>query len=192
MSNILPSQPPADAHPTLKHVSTNLRLLRTERGISQERLADVAGLSRRMIGAIENGAANVSLAAVDRLAAALEVTFTRMVRDPNASDYARMELLGWKGRNDKSRALLLGAAPGGLETELWMWTLATGEVFESEEIASSWHEMLFVLEGQLSLIWGDRHEVVKAHDYKIFTSDEPYQFSNLERETLVYIRILVI
>lgn len=193
MSSILRSQPQREAHSTtLQHVSTNLRLLRIERGMSQARLADAAGLSRRMIGAIENGAANVSLATVDRLAAALEVTFTRLVRHPDASDYGRMDLLGWKGRHPGSRAVLLGAAPGGLETELWRWTLAPGEIFESEEIAGSWHEILFVLEGQLSLTWGNRREVIKANDFKIFNSHESYRFSNLESEPIVYIRILVL
>src|SRR5918995_1080261 len=107
MSNIVHSQGRgAHASRTLVHVSKNLRTLRTERGMSQTRLAEASGLSRRMIAAIENGAANVSLGTVDRLAAALDVTFTRMVRNPDADGYAKMEVIGWKGKKPTSRAML--------------------------------------------------------------------------------------
>lgn len=160
--------------------------------MSQAGLAEAAGLSRRMINAIENGAANVSLETVDRLAAALEVTFTRLVRDPRTDDYTMMKVVGWKGRSPDSHATLLGAAPGRRETELWLWSLAPGERFNSEEIAGSWHEMLLVLQGELSLAWKSRLEVVKAREFRIFSSQEPYQFANTGTENLVYVRMLVL
>jgi transcriptional regulator with XRE-family HTH domain len=51
----------------------NLRLLRTARGLSQERLAVDAGVARGWISQIELQKSNVSLDLLDRLAKALEV-----------------------------------------------------------------------------------------------------------------------
>ena len=193
MSNIVHSQDGEKSSPAvLQHVSINLRTLRKERRVSQGQLAEAAGLSRRMIAAIENGAANVSLGTVDRLAAALDVTFTRLVRDPAADDYSRMEVVGWKGRQPSSRAVLLGAAPGQRETELWLWSLAPGESFNSEEIADSWHEMLLVLSGELSLVRNSGTEVLKPRAFRIFNSREPYRFCNNGTTKLIYVRILVL
>jgi uncharacterized cupin superfamily protein len=145
-----------------------------------------------MINSIENSSANVSLATVDRLAAALGVTFTRLVRAPDATDNSRIEQVGWKGRDARSRATLLGAAPGALETEFWLWTLAPGETFDSEAIAGTWHEMIFVLEGTLSLVRSGSAEAVEADDFRIFSSSEPYQFRNDGEGALKYLRTLVL
>ena len=50
-----------------------LRKLRTERGIAQEKLAEVAGLDRTYISKIEKGERNISLDTIGKLANALEI-----------------------------------------------------------------------------------------------------------------------
>lgn len=192
MSSILHSQDDALKLPILEHLSENLRRLRTSAGISQSGLATHAGLSRRMIASIENGAANVSLATVDRLAKALGVTFTVLVRPAYARDNARIEALGWKGNSPQSQAVLLGAAPGSRETELWVWSLAPGEAYDSEAGSEDWHEVLLVLKGRLSLTRSAGTELVHAEDFRIFSTGEPYQFANQEAENLTFVRLIVL
>jgi transcriptional regulator with XRE-family HTH domain len=50
-----------------------IRELRHEKGISQERLAELADLHRTYVGGVERGERNVSFANILRLAEALEV-----------------------------------------------------------------------------------------------------------------------
>ena len=55
-----------------------VRLLRNERGWSQEELADRAGLHRTYIGSIERGEQNISLENIDKLAATLGVSLAEL------------------------------------------------------------------------------------------------------------------
>ncbi len=56
-----------------KKLGDRIRTLRKEAGLSQEELADTAGLHRTYIGAIERGERNISLINIVHLARALRV-----------------------------------------------------------------------------------------------------------------------
>jgi transcriptional regulator with XRE-family HTH domain len=54
-------------------LAQNLRLERQRIGISQEHLADLAGLHRTYVGSVERGERNISIDNIERLAAALDL-----------------------------------------------------------------------------------------------------------------------
>ncbi len=58
-----------------------LREVRTEVGVSQEKLADLAKLHRTYVSSVERGKNNISLVNIERLAAALGVTMGDLMPD---------------------------------------------------------------------------------------------------------------
>lgn len=60
--------------PTRILLASNIRRLRALRGLSQEALADLAGLHRTFVGSVERSERNISLDNISRLAKALTVT----------------------------------------------------------------------------------------------------------------------
>jgi transcriptional regulator with XRE-family HTH domain len=58
-----------------------LRRLRTEQDISQEELADLAGLHRTYIGSVERSERNISIDNIAKLASALHVSISKLLGD---------------------------------------------------------------------------------------------------------------
>jgi transcriptional regulator with XRE-family HTH domain len=176
----------------LASLGANVRALRRDQALSQSELALLAGVSRRMLVGIEGGRTNVSLSTVDKLAAALGVRFSRLVREPDAGDSRRIAALAWRGNSVDSRARLLGAAPASRETELWAWSLGVGEAYVSEDNSGSWNEILFVLEGRLTVRFADHERIIDAGDFLIFSRDDRYRFVNSGSGTLRFLRSVVL
>ena len=65
-----------------KILAENLRRLRTEAGLSQEGLADRAGLHRTYVSSVEGGHRNVTLENIFALAEALGTTPSALVHIP--------------------------------------------------------------------------------------------------------------
>ena len=65
---------------TLKTFGARVRLRRKELGFSQEELAGISGLHRTYIGSLERGERNISLANVVRIANALEIDPSELVK----------------------------------------------------------------------------------------------------------------
>jgi transcriptional regulator with XRE-family HTH domain len=59
----------------------NLRKIRLDKNISQEKLADLAGLHRTYVSSVERGERNVTLQTVERLAKALGVSMSKLMPD---------------------------------------------------------------------------------------------------------------
>jgi transcriptional regulator with XRE-family HTH domain len=58
-----------------------LREVRTRVGISQERLAELAGLHRTYVSSVERGGRNISLENIEALSNALGVTMAELMPD---------------------------------------------------------------------------------------------------------------
>ncbi len=65
-----------------QNLARNLRRLRIERGLSQEDFALRSGLHRTYIGGIERAERNITLASIEKLAAALDVHPLELLKDP--------------------------------------------------------------------------------------------------------------
>ena len=67
-----------------KEVGFSIRRIREQRGLSQEKLAALAGLHRAYIGQIERGEKNVGLKNLEKIAKALELEVRCLVESEPA------------------------------------------------------------------------------------------------------------
>jgi transcriptional regulator with XRE-family HTH domain len=61
-----------------------IRIARKRAGLSQDALADLAGLHRTYVGSVERGERNISLLNIHALARALQTTASELVRAAEA------------------------------------------------------------------------------------------------------------
>ncbi|WDZ79120.1 XRE family transcriptional regulator (plasmid) [Ensifer adhaerens] len=188
MSNILHSQARSDV---LAHVSGNLRRLRQALRMSQAALAEASGISRRMIVAVEAGDANISLSSLDKLAAAMGAGFVDLVRDPEQTSFSDIREVTWRGREPESEGILLGTAPAAREAQMWLWSLGGCERYDAEPDPQGWHEMIFVVEGVLTLMLGDAGKDYPAGTFAIYSSAQVYSYVNAGQETVKFVRNVI-
>lgn len=167
------------SEPLLQYVAANLRAARAVRGWTQQQLAERASVSRRMVVAIEAGESNVSLGTLDRLAAALGVSFGELVREPAPAGAAVLApMLVWRGGSGESQARLLASVPAAGVVELWEWRLAAGERYAADPDRPGTRVLVHLLSGELTVEAGGLRERLAAGDTLAFPSDQPYSYRN--------------
>lgn len=68
-----------DVASTLQRFGDQLRKVREKKGISQEKLGELAGLHRTYVSNVERGRCNISLLNIEKLAVALGVPMAKLM-----------------------------------------------------------------------------------------------------------------
>ncbi len=162
-------------------VGTNLARLREQRGLGLDALARLTGLSRSLLGQIENGRTAPSVSVVWKIAGAFGVPFSSLLATTDAVETCLLRqatatrLISADGRFS-SRALFPLGANSRIEFyELW---LAPHGVEQAEAHAPGTQENLIVTSGRLDLqIAGERYTLGKG-DAIVFLADVPHSYTN--------------
>jgi transcriptional regulator with XRE-family HTH domain len=63
----------------LKQFSVRIKELRSHKGITQEDLASLSGLSRQYIGDVERGKRNISILNIEKIAKAFDISISELL-----------------------------------------------------------------------------------------------------------------
>jgi len=186
-----PPAGPSESTDLAPVVGGNLRRLRTRRGLSLERLAQISGVSRAMLGQIELGQSAPTINVLWKIARALEVTFSALISARTQSGAmvlrsADAKILTSKDRTFTSRALFPFDEPR--RVEFYELRLAAGSVEEADAHPPGTSENLVVTAGSLEIdVAGDTHRL-EAGDSILFEADTPHAYRNPGRvETVMYL-----
>jgi transcriptional regulator with XRE-family HTH domain len=107
---------PATMESVARRLGANVRHLREVRGLTQEQMARLAGVPRATWSHLESGAANPTLAVLQKAALALQVPFEELTAPPRASGrlYPRDALRERRQGDAIVRELLPDPLPGVL------------------------------------------------------------------------------
>jgi len=182
---------PAETTDLAPVVGSNLRRLRTRRGLSLERLAQISGVSRAMLGQIELGQSAPTINVLWKIARALEVTFSALISARTQSGAlvlrsSESKILTSKDRSFSSRALFPFDEPR--RVEFYELRLAAGSVEDADAHPPGTTENLVVTAGTIEIdVAGDTHRL-EAGDSILFEADTPHAYRNPGRgEAVMYL-----
>jgi transcriptional regulator with XRE-family HTH domain len=162
-------------------VGENLRRQRVRRGLSLERLAQVSGVSRSMLGQIELGQSTPTIKTLWRVAGALKLPFAALISDGKSSGtqvlaFADSKTLTSQDGNFSSRALFPFDAERKVEFYELRLLPKSGE--HADAHAPGTRENLVVASGALELTVGQEHHRLGKGDAIVFTADVPHVYEN--------------
>ena len=162
-------------------IGARVRQQRQARRWTLDRLADRAGVSRRMLVNVEQGAANPSVGTLLRISDALGVGLPALVEPPGPAP-VKVTRRGegaalWSSEHGGRGVLVAGTEPPDV-LELWDWTLGAGDRHGSEAHTSGTRELLQVHEGCVVLEVAARSEVLHVGDAVAFPGDVAHSYAN--------------
>lgn len=165
-------------------IGARVRHERQARRWTLDRLAEVAGLSRRMLVNVEHGAANPSVGTLLRISTALGVGLPALV-EPARAGPVRVTRRGegatrWRGEAGGRGVLVAGTEPPDV-VELWDWTLGPGDRHAADTHAPGAKELLQVHRGAVTVDVEDRSVVLGAGDSIAYPGDVAHAYANHEK-----------
>ena len=168
-------------------IGGRVRHERQARRWTLDQLAEAAGVSRRMVVTVEQGAANPSVGTLLRISDALGVGLPALVEPPRRTRVTVTRQGGgavlWAGASGGRGMLVAGTGPPDV-VELWDWTLGPGDRHEGEPHAAGTKELAQVLEGTLTLEVADESVSLQLGDAVSFPGDVPHAYASTGGEVV--------
>jgi transcriptional regulator with XRE-family HTH domain len=162
-------------------IGVRVRQERQSRHWTLDQLAEAAGVSRRMVVNVEQGAANPSVGTLLRISDALGVGLPALVEPPQPAQL-KVTRQGdgatlWSSENGGRGVLVAGTAPPDV-VELWDWTLGRGDCHVAEAHTPGTKELVQVQRGTVTLEVADQSFTLEAGDAIAFPGDVAHSYVN--------------
>jgi transcriptional regulator with XRE-family HTH domain len=162
-------------------IGARVKQERQSRRWTLDQLAEVAGVSRRMVVNVEQGASNPSVGTLLRISEALGIGLPALVEPPQPKPVKvtrRSEGAAlWSGEFGGRGVLVAGTEPPDV-VELWDWTLGRGDAHESEAHAPGTKELLQVQQGTITVQVADQSITLATGDALAFAGDVAHSYAN--------------
>ena len=166
-------------------IGARVRQERQSRHWTLDQLSEAAGVSRRMIVNVEQGAANPSVGTLLRISDALGIGLPALVEAPQTKPvkvtrHGEGAVL-WTGEAGGRGVLVAGTEPPDV-VELWDWTLGPVDRHMSEAHASGTRELVQVQQGTITIDIADQLVTLGVGDAVAFPGDVAHSYANPHAE----------
>ena len=165
---------------TDKNIAENLRRIRKSRNMSLDMLAEKTGVSKSMLGQIERGESNPTLATIEKIVDGMKIAFEDLIYKKTGevviTDNARLPI--YKAQEGAYQVRAIFPYDRNRNFEIYEVKIEPGGdccCFMGEEGSN---EYIMVMQGVLTLeTWEGTYEVASNHAVKI-ASPRPHSYHN--------------
>ncbi|WDL95595.1 helix-turn-helix domain-containing protein [Alicyclobacillus sp. ALC3] len=159
-------------------LGSRLRQLRHERGLSLDKLAELTGVSKPMLGQVERGTSSPTVATLWKIATGLQVPFTALLQDASSAQQIRARDQTVLFEDGKRFQVYSTYSAPGSPVELFRVVLLPGCKRQAEGHGQGVMESITVYQGNLIVTLGDEGFDLVPGDALNFVADVPHTYEN--------------
>lgn len=173
-------------------IAKNLKIYREEKKISLERVAELTGVSKTMIGQIERGESSPTITTIWKIANGLKISFTSLINDPqpDANVILKAEVQELLEDDGKYRVYPSFPFQADRRFEVYTVEIEPDGFLSAEGHKEGTEEFITVFDGEVTIGVNDVEYTVKSGDSIRFKADRSHSYHN-EGESLTRLSMTI-
>ena len=161
-------------------IAHNLKRIRQERKLSLDKVADLTGVSKSMLGQIERGVSNPTVTTIKKISTGLRVSVTLLINSPqyDAVVVKTSDIEPLIEENGSYRVYPVFPYEDGRSFEIYTVEFDQGCLYRADAHSERTEEFITVFEGELTVLVNDTEYAVKQGDSIRFKADKPHVYHN--------------
>ncbi|WP_455809999.1 helix-turn-helix domain-containing protein [Clostridium butyricum] len=171
-----------------RNVSINLKNIRKSKKMSLDVVSEQTGVSKSMLGQIERGESNPTVAILGKIVSGLRVSFNDLVCMPKEEIYIvkKESLEPSKESTDQYSVYTYFPYEEDRNFEIYMIEIKSGGVYTTGSHGEKTCEYINVIKGELTLEIDEKKYVIKSGDAVRFNTDKDHVYINDTNELLSF------
>ena len=161
-------------------LARNLKAIREKEKLSLEKVAQLSGVSKTMIGQIERGESSPSITTIWKIANGLKISFTSLINNPQPDTTVVLRNDIQVLSEDNGRYKVYPAFPFQDDKHFEVYTI---EIEKEGKLKADSHregteEFITVFDGEVTIGVSDGHYTLNSGDSIRFKADRPHTYAN--------------
>lgn len=169
-----------------ENISSNLKRIRNERNLSLDKLSEITGISKSMLGQVERGESNPTISTIWKISTGLKVSLTDLIEvtEPNTMLITKNDINPLFEDNKKVCSYPFFRQNKGKNFEMMQVTIEpTGKLSSIAHIGGT-KEYIIVFKGELTLYLDDKIYKISEGQAFQFDADKDHIYENQSNELL--------
>ncbi len=161
-------------------IAKNLKGFRESKKLSLERVSELTGVSKTMIGQIERGESSPTITTIWKIANGLKISFTSLINDPQPDTkvISKNEIQILSEDNGKYRVYPYFPFEDDRRFEVYSIEIEEGGSVEANSHREGTEEFITVFEGELTISVNSNEYTVKSGNAIRFKADRAHSYYN--------------
>ena len=168
-------------------VGLNIHRIRKSQKLSIDRAAELAGISKSMLGQIERGSVNPTISVLQKLAQGLHVPLEKLIEcteEPGVLQYRSVDVTGRRLNGGKVVCYQLFPYDVDSRSESCQMDIFISGTYEAEDLIPGSRVYLTVLSGMAEVQVGEESFRMESRDSLAFPGSLPHKYINKSNTTV--------